>query len=1420
MEITLGVCLGASTLKVVLLEGSGAAPEIQKVIIEPHRGRPLEKYRDILSKIGIERVRYAAVTGRKFKDYLEAATITEPEATESAVELLMARENRDFQGIVSAGSENFVLYRLNEMGHIIDVRTGNKCASGTGAFFLQQIGRMNLTIEEAIASPNSHKPYIVSGRCSVFCKSDCTHALNKGIPHGRVIAGLCRMMADKICELIGGMEARNFVVVGGVTRNRIVMESLAEEIQDMVIPVEAEYFEALGAAFFALKNKVLPGNLLAIRKNESSYTMLPAIGEAENLVSFRSMDRGEPQPGDECILGLDVGSTTTKAVIMRTGDGKILASVYLRTDGNPVRAARKCYQALDEDTGVPLEIIGLGVTGSGRYIAALHALSSGVVNEIISHAAAAAYFDEEVDTIFEIGGQDAKYTYLVNGVPSDYAMNEACSAGTGSFLEEAASENSDIHFREIGNKALSAKQVPNFSDQCAAFIGSDIKNASQENMSDEEIMAGLVYSVCFNYLNRVKGNRPSGKKIFFQGGVCYNRAIPLAMANILGKPLIVPPEPGLMGAFGVALEIRDKIDLGLLKPETFDLAELAGREVSYGKSFRCSGGTEKCDRKCEISVIEMEGKKYPFGGICDKYYNYRRGGSGISAGINLVKDRQKRVFHGHPETGAGKSVTIGLSRAFLTNTLFPFFYYYFHSLGFDVVVSDIIHPDGLKRVSASFCFPGEIAHGYVMDLIKKGVDYIFLPHIVELYLENSISYRKEYQSTCLLLQSEPYFLRSAFREWKEKFLTPVFDFYRGWDTQKDIFSELVRTFGVERTESDRAYTIALEKQKDFFRWRKEEGRKALARLEEDTDRTGIVIFGRAYNAFAGEANMGIPEKFSSRGYEVIPFDLLPYEEERPEYISCWATGQEILKASEFVASHPRLFGVYITNFSCGPDSFLLTYFRDIMKTKPSLTLELDSHAADAGINTRVEAFLDIMARYRRFRERETANVFKPLSTVFKKGVVHFKVPDGRTFSISDRRVRLLLPSMGRVATELTAASFRGMGVNARALPVSSASTLAAGRSQASCKECLPLILCCGGLKEYIENRKDPEEITVFFVPTTSGNCRFTQYAVYLNRLIEKDRLENVVLLTLTSENSFGGFGIRATSNFLKAIIVSDVMEDIRNSLEVLASDPVEAGRVFQEGLNDVITSFEKGAYDLFSVLKRISRRLKGIPLRMLLSEAKKVSILGEIFVRRDDFSTGPLIQRLNKRDIIVRKAPVMEWWYYVDYLIQHNLLGEKLSLKGKLYFFAKFRIQVHLERRIKRILSRSGLVEYDLIDVDKVIRIGSRFVNIELAGEPILVIGSFFKGIIDNVQGVVALGPFGCLPSRVIESILSREALLENKVMVEQNEEYRRLSESSRLPFLALEVDGEPFSQIVEASIEVFCLQVEKLHRRAAPGRV
>ncbi|MDR3011598.1 MAG: acyl-CoA dehydratase activase [Chitinispirillales bacterium] len=1443
---SIGICFGSSAITTAELVQDGGNVRIGRVSYKSHESNPRKAFLELIESVDLNAYDYGMLTGRKFRDLVNAKSITEPESVEYALRFMRETDGSAAEkpgAVASLGSENFIVYGLDGDGMICAVETGNKCASGTGEFFLQQIRRMNVTPEEAVELAAQSEEFKVSGRCSVFCKSDCTHALNKNIPIGRVSAGLCRMMTEKILDLLEKIPNKNLIATGGVTHNAVIMKMLEEHVDSLRVPDFANCFEAVGAAFYALINKT---NINIDKKNifidgGTSFTSLPPIENGKALVKFEETATQKAEAGDELIIGLDVGSTTTKAVALRTKDNAVVASVYLRTNGNPVKASRECYAAILEQITVPVNITGLGTTGSGRQIAGLHGGTDGVINEIIAHATAASYFDKDVDTIFEIGGQDAKYTYLTNAVASDYAMNEACSAGTGSFLEESAGETLGIGYKEIEGIAIQSKRPPNFNDQCAAFISSDIRTASHEGVSKEDIVAGLVYSVCMNYANRVKGQRPTGKKIFMQGGVCYNKAVPLAMANLIGKEIIVPPEPGLMGAFGVALEVKDRIEKKLLEPASFDLKTLADREVNYGKKFVCGGGAEKCDRKCEINTMIIDDKKYPFGGACNKYYNLIHHVQFEKSEYDDVAIRQRMVFDDFAASlnkvagQAGDIVddaacksgpltpntikTVGINRAFLTNTFYPLYSTFFTSLGLEILLSPCVSADGMKRKRSSFCYPAEIAHGTLHSLLGANPDFIFLPKHVELYVEGMPNRRKEYQCTCLLLHCEPYYLRSAFRDMlgKTKLLSPNIDYSQGYETMEDTFVELALDCGCDADRGKAAFHTALKAQRAFFAALKKRGEEVLKKLEEDPSRVAVVLFGRPYNAFADEGNLGIPAKFASRGVEVIPWDMLDYTQEPCSMEMNWAIAQNLLRASKIVSRHPQLFGAFITNFSCGPDSFVVGYFRDIMKDKPSLTLELDSHTADAGVNTRIEAFLDIVARYRALEKPagDSAPFQKAYMEYGRKPM--FVASDGTRVPLNDPRVHLLFPSMGELTSDVFAAAFRGAGIRASAIPVYDADVLKVGKGNCSCKECLPLILTTGGLLSYLSQRKDTDEYLVYFMPTCGGNCRLTQYSVYIRGLIDKQRIPNVTLLSLTNDNGYAGLQISAVLNVLKGTIVSDIMEDIKNALSVLAKDRESAMKIFDEEWKKIIALFNAGkTSSLYRLLKGVAANLKAIPLKYPLSEAKVVSLLGEIFVRRDYFSGMDLIDRLEKREIIVKRAPMFEWLEYCDWNVKNGIFEAAFDWKGTLEFKVRRILQFRYEKKIKNILAKSGLYTYELTEMDKIINYGKEFFDTRLTGEAILVAGVFFKDILHTTHGSIQIGPFACMPTRVTEAVLSAEGTVENKRALDKKvvgSDHTR-GNINTLPFLSIESDGNPFPAILESRIEAFCLQVERLHEK------
>lgn len=1444
--LSLGICLGASTISVVQVaansdsDQSGSAEKnndtrIIDFSVHSHGGNPKQTMMSVVTDLDFGAFDKIAVTGRKFHKFVNLSSISEPEAVEYAFKFVKP-DDVVCPAVVSAGGETFMTYVLDSNGRISNVLTGNKCASGTGEFFLQQLRRMDISLEDIADWTDTENPYHVSGRCSVFCKSDCTHATNKGIPKSRVTAGLCVMMSNKILELLKKVDRKNIMVTGGTALNKMMISNLKAEIPGLIVPKEAPYFEALGTALWALDHPTapFPGKDALFREEIEPFESLPPLANFKDQVEFKTIKTDTVRDGDNCILGLDVGSTTTKAVLLRRDDNAMLATIYLRTNGDPVGASKKCYASiLEQVTSVVdpagITITGLGVCGSGRKIAGLHAMTDGVINEIIAHAAAAVFFDDKVDTIFEIGGQDAKYTYITNGVSSDYAMNEACSAGTGSFLEESAQESLNVAMEDIADIAMKGKRPPNFNDQCAAFIASDIKNAIHEGVAHEDIVAGLVYSICMNYTNRVKGNRQVGEKIFMQGGVCYNHAVPLAMAALVGKPIVVPPEPGLMGAFGVALEVKKRIENNLMEAGRFDLQTLAEREVTYGKSFICGGGKEKCDRKCHIAMIELEGKKYPFGGACNRYYNLRHKIAYDIKTLDLVRLRQSLVFDKYAAALPAQTTPRGrvwINRSFLVNTYYPLYSTFFTELGYQIILPDTPSQEGIDRRGAAFCYPAELAHGFFYSMIEAGEqpDFIFLPHFKTI----PCSSENESSQLCPIVQGETFFLQTTFRDQIKKLkakgaqiLSPLLDLRTGLDAGMDSFVETAATMGESKKKAVNAFKKAIARQNACFDEMAETGKKVMADLESDPDRTAMVIFARSYNGYVEEANMGIPHKLVSRGVQVIPIDFLDIERENAKKHMYWGMGQLILKAARVVKKHPQLFGTYITNFSCGPDSFLIGYFRSIMGKKPSLTLELDSHSADAGIETRIEAYLDIVAIFRQIQGQEESPVltkpFRTAGTSLENGVPMVTTSSGKTIPMTDPSVTVLFPSVGLFATASLGAVFRAKGYNTFVHPPADDAILKLGRANTSCKECLPLLLTTGSLLNYIQNHKKDGEIIVYFMPTGSGPCRFGQYYVFMEDLLKRLNIPDVALLSLSSENSYAGLGNDFQVKAWWAVIVSDVMEDIRSMILANAVDVDKGMEVFDKEWALLLETLETKKFSgLEDQLQKTSWNLREIPMKRPPADVPVIFLSGEMFVRRDGLSRRYLTEVLAKRGFATICAPIAEWMIYSDYLVDKKLVYMSMTLLEKLGFMIKKHVMAKHEKRLKALLRKSGLVHAEMVDMDTIINTARPYVSPNLTGEVVLTVGSAIAEVANQACGVIAIGPFGCMPNRISEAILNETMNRTDKLVTAPNDKRLQsiLEEVEELPFLAVESDGSPFPQLIHAKLEAFCLRAERLHQQ------
>lgn len=1405
--ISLGINIGSSSLKLVLADGDNVVWSA----LTPHEGDFHAAVRKLMSERDIPAGTKVLVTGNEGRYLFNAAGTLEPLCVEAALKASGIKAD----AVASMGGEDLVVYSLDENGKIINNFSGNKCASGTGEFLKQQLGRMDMTLADIAKVPETATVMSLSTRCSVFMKSDCTHRLNKReATKDDIVLSLSNVMAGKVVDFLKRAKVTKgrVVLTGGVTLNRHIVRFIRERAPDLefVVPDTASVFEAYGAAVLAAgAGSPLPPAATLLKPNVVRFDTLPDLKKWRDKVRFFESAEGKVVAGRKYILGVDGGSTTTKACLVDSETDEVVASHYGRTHGDPVKALKECLAVLRDkiaaDTnGGSIEIELTATTGSSREILGVFLETPGVYNEIIAHAVGTAYFDPGVETIFEIGGQDAKYVLLKNGVPIDYAMNEACSAGTGSFLEESSSGDLSIHSaKDIGPIALQGDAPLKFGEHCSAFINSDIRKAVQQGATRENITAGIVVSIVANYLNRVVGNRTIGGKVFLQGGVAKNSAVPLAFAMMLDKEILVPPSPELMGCFGVALLAKRKRAEGLLDNTVINLESAITREIVYERVFTCKA----CDNLCPIQVLKVNEHPYMFGGRCNKYTNTRKTVKDVPV-FDYVQKRQDLMFETHAAPVesfvAKRKFTVGIPRAFSTHSLYPLYSWFFHELGIKTVLSTEVAQEGVVRVESAYCFPAEIAHGAVQDCLDKGADYVFVPHFRDMasYEENV------HANTCPITQSLPYYITKAFPEIDEKrFLPLVVSFKFGDKKALEHFAAMAALLGIGEAETKAAFDIAVAKQREYFSAAMALGREALEEAKK-AERPVIAVLGRPYNAFTPEANMGIPRKFTTRGYSVIPFDILPIDDEKNNFPNMyWYYGQQDMRAAQLLKDNPNVYVTWITNFSCAPDSFMLHYLKWTMGQKPFLVLELDSHSADAGIDTRVEAFLDILDGYRAKKAEIEAERYDNGWKFAYGGGEDLRVVNSKTgekvMVRDNKRTKILLSNMGNVSTEFMAATLRGIGLNAEAMPVATNKTIQLARSHASGKECVPSHLLLGSVLQFIASEKyRKDELYLIFVPITTGPCRTGQYFVFYENLFRDMRLENVVVFTLSADNSYTELGPDFAKEMWKGLVVTDYMKDIQTSLKATAEDPRKAIAAFEASWKIMMATVEKHPEKLWSELKRVVVDVQKIPLKRRLEDCPKVLVVGEIYVRRDDFAVGELTDLMSERGIAVKVSGIGEWIHYLDFVREYALKKLiKLEPAGSRLFsrpsrdLLKLRVEElwkhSVEKKVLSILEPTGLIPKTPHDMREIMKnTQEHFVNLELNSEIAVSTGVAATAMQNGYSGIVNISPFACLIGRVIEGLFAPWARDRN------------------YPTISVEVDGNQLPPNIVNKLNIFMVNV------------
>ncbi len=748
-KYSVGIDIGSVSVKIAVLDES---LNIIKTVYRRFHGQPYHTLKNILETEFEEilnnkvKLGFTGIGGKTGVVILGGESFGEINALSTANFLLQP----EVRTIIEMGGEDSKFIQLDpEKKAIVDFSMNNLCAAGTGSFLDQQAGRLKISIEDEFGqlALKSEKPPRIAGRCSVFAKSDMIHLQQIATPDYDIVAGLCYAVVRNFKSAIarGKKILPPVAFEGGVAANPGVVRAFTDvlKLEKLIIPEYYNVMGAIGAAILAMESdenhalQIDPKKITGYLK----YRDVPKSGREKLTYDFPDSKyysvTKEKYRNDidnlEVYLGIDVGSLSTNLVLIDK-DKNIVARRYLMTEGRPIEAIRRGLTEIGDDVGARVKVVGVGSTGSGRYLTGDFVGADIIKNEITAQATAAINIDPEVDTIFEIGGQDSKYISLHDKTVIDFEMNKACAAGTGSFLQEQA-EKLEINIeQEFGDRALSASCPVGCGERCTVFMESDLVSHQRLGAGTDDLVAGLAYSIASNYLTKVVGDRKIGDKIFFQGGVAWNKGVVAAFEKLTGKKITVPPHHDVTGAIGaaiLAMEVKTGSDTGF---KGFDLS----RKKYTLSSFPC----EDCDNMCEIRKVEVEGEEPLFyGSRCEKYDVKRKKEKVRTPDYFNIRQRLLMRRYIDIDNKAETKGRIGIPRVLHFFEYYPYWRAFFETLGYEVVNSDLSNHDivesSLEKFVAETCFPVKMAFGHVDNLIKKKVDYIFLPGIIK-FLDDDV----------------------------------------------------------------------------------------------------------------------------------------------------------------------------------------------------------------------------------------------------------------------------------------------------------------------------------------------------------------------------------------------------------------------------------------------------------------------------------------------------------------------------------------------------------------------------------------------------------------------------------------------------------------------------------------------------------
>jgi predicted CoA-substrate-specific enzyme activase len=957
--------------------------------IEQHVDRLIK---DLYLKFGEERIESISFTGNHGKKLSERlGMFYEFETISQVVGSIFLRP--DAESIISLGGQETALFQISHHGHGWELEffnTNGPCAAGTGSFIDQQAQRLATAIytRQIDNSPDiiddilsdfialgskSDKPASVACRCTVFTKSDMIHLQNKGEKLDDIIYGLHLGNArNYMSTIVSNRKLKPPILfIGGLSLNRLQVKAFRQYFPELIIPPHSTTVGALGVALQAFdssrKIDVVPDRLMVSDTGKDLSFPLGAKLTLDKTVfpEFNEIQRKPFRTCRNAYLGIDIGSTTTKYALIDDAR-EIIYKCYVPTQGKPIETTQKLLKVLQQETAGEVNIAGVATTGSGRNVVGDFLCADLIVDEITAHAKGAVEIDSSVDTIFEIGGQDSKYIYIANTYPLDFDMNKVCAAGTGSFLHELANKYGINIVEEFQEIALSSNRPVKLAERCTVFMESDLVSYHQKGAEKTDLIAGLCYAIVYNYLNRVVEKRKIGQRIMFLGGPSLNKGVVAAFENVLNRGVIVPQHREVIGAFGAAIGVQDQMRLKENSETTFRGIEAAvADKMDYvEKTCRADG---QCHNECKLKIFNFDGRRSIWGGECGRYESvkskHRKKGNFFELRDNIWQEHMTGVYaelKEEPILELDGRPTVGMMRALYGLQTSVFWGHFFDRLGLRLVLTPPTNQQiaraGIEAMLAETCFPVKVSHGHARQLLDK-TRFLFLPTLIDM----PTPVPSERGFYCPLVQGNSYMLRAALTIEPSNLLSPVLHLKNDPDTLSQEISDQLRSrLRVSKKAVKSALINALEKQNRFTDQLHGSGREI--RNDAVPGEPLVVVTGRPYNLYDERLNLRVGQNLAKIGISALPMDFFDVSSvDLSDFPSMyWGIGAQIIRTAKVIRNRPDYFGIHLTNFGCGADSFIEHFYKHIMGDKPYLILELDEHSAVAGVMTRLEAYRHVI----------------------------------------------------------------------------------------------------------------------------------------------------------------------------------------------------------------------------------------------------------------------------------------------------------------------------------------------------------------------------------------------------------------------------------------------------------------------------